>query len=137
MTNEISEEAKKALADVCRRKAIDRLQRDGCCSMNAVQRRVLALAAERNIPPAEYAKLMYKRVSTSHAMAFAEKHKISLDWLLCGDLKGRLRMAAIAPPVLDPWYEAGLLLKKLGDQKLLPAAVECMRLILERRGTAS
>ncbi len=101
MTNEISEEAKKALADVCRRKAIDRLQRDGCCSMNAVRRRVLALAAERNIPPAEYAKLMYKRVSTRHAMAFAEKHKISLDWLLCGDLKGLQRMtqeAKAEPP---------------------------------------
>jgi len=92
MTKEISEEAKKAIADLGRRKAIDRLQRDGCCSMDAVRRRVLALAAERNIPPAEYAKLMYKRVSTPHALAFSEKHKVSLDWLLYGDLKGLHRM---------------------------------------------
>jgi hypothetical protein len=92
MNQDISEEAKKALADVNRRKAIDRLQRDGCESMDMVRRRVLAIAGERNLPPAEYAKLMYKRVSTRHAMAFAEKHKISLDWLLCGDLHGLARM---------------------------------------------
>jgi hypothetical protein len=35
---------------------------------------------------------------------------------------------------LDPWFEAGLLLKKLNDRKLLPAGVECMRLLLERHG---
>jgi hypothetical protein len=99
--NEISEEAKQALADVRRRKAIKRLQHDGCCSTNAVQRRVLKIAAERNIPPAEYAKLMYKRVGTRHTMAFAEKHKISLDGLICGDLKGVQRMtqeARAEPP---------------------------------------
>ena len=96
MTNEISEEAKKALADLSRRKAIDRLRRDGCCSMDAVRRRVLALAAEWNIPPAEYAKLMYKRISTTHAVTFCEKHKINMDWLLCGDLKGLQRMTCEA-----------------------------------------
>jgi hypothetical protein len=33
-------------------------------------------------------------------LAFAEKHKISLDWLLCGDLKGLQRMmqAKAEPP---------------------------------------
>jgi hypothetical protein len=101
MTNEISEEAKKALADVRRRKAIDRLQRDGCCSIDAVRRRVQAIAAERNIPPAEYAKLTHKRVSTRAAVAFCDKHKISLDWLLYGDLKGLQRMtqeAKAEPP---------------------------------------
>lgn len=92
MTDEISEEAKKALADVKRRKAIDRLRRDGCCSMDAVRRRVRALAEERNIPPADYPKLMHKRIMTAHALAFCEKHKVSLDWLLYGDLKGLQRM---------------------------------------------
>jgi hypothetical protein len=106
MTNEISEEAKKALADVKRRKAIDRLQRDGCCSMDAVRRRVLALAAERNIPPAEYAKLMHKRVSTTNALAFCEKHKVSLDWLLYGDLQGLRRMTQEAKAKLPEMTEA-------------------------------
>jgi hypothetical protein len=101
MDNEISEEAKQALADVKRRKAIDRLQSDGCASMEAVRRRVLAFAQEQNLQPADYAKLMHKRISTAHAMAFSEKYKVSLDWLLYGDLKGLQRMtreAKATPP---------------------------------------
>ena len=101
MTNEINEEAKKALANVARRKAADRLDRDGAHSMDAIRRRVRAIAHERNLQPAEYAKLMYKRISSTHAVAFCEKHKVSLDWLLCGDLKGLQRMtqeAKAEPP---------------------------------------
>jgi hypothetical protein len=97
MTNEISEEAKRSLADVARRKAADRLRRDGAHSMDAVRRRVRAIAEERKLPPAEYAKLMYKRISTGHAVAFCEKHRISMDWLLCGDLQGLLRTAQGCP----------------------------------------
>ena len=69
MNNQISEEAKRALADVSRRKAIDRLQRNGCCSMDAVWRRIRAIVGERNLQPADIAKLMHKRISTTHAMA--------------------------------------------------------------------
>jgi hypothetical protein len=43
-------------------KAKQRLLRDGSDSDTAFQRRVLALAAERNLRPADYAKLMHKRV---------------------------------------------------------------------------
>jgi hypothetical protein len=43
----------------------------------------------------------------------------------------------VLPVRSDPWFEVGQFLRKLGDQKLLPAAVECMRLLLERHGTAS
>jgi hypothetical protein len=96
MNNEISQEAKRAIADLARRKAADRLNRDGAHSMDAIRRRVRALAQERNLQPAEFAKLMYKRISTTHAMAFCEKHKISMDWLLCGDLKGLQRMTCEA-----------------------------------------
>jgi hypothetical protein len=92
MNDEISQEAKQALADNARRKAIDRLQRDGACSAAALQRRVRALAQERNIPPADFHKLMYKRPSTEAVMVFCKKHKVSFDWLLCGDLKGLQRM---------------------------------------------
>ena len=92
MNNEISEEAKRALADLPRRKALQRLERDGATSRPAMQRRILALAAERSIPPADFHKLMYKRPSTGAVMVFCKKHKVSFDWLLCGDLKGLQRM---------------------------------------------
>ena len=91
MTNEISEEAKRAIADIARRKAADRLKRDGAYSLDAIRRRVRAIAQERNLQPADIAKMMHKRTSTPHAMAFCEKHKISMDWLLCGDLQGLRR----------------------------------------------
>jgi hypothetical protein len=101
MNNEISDKAKIALADAARRRAADRLDRDGAHSTDAIRRRVLTIAQERDLQPAEYAKLMHKRISTRHAMAFAEKRKISLDWLPCGDLKGLQRMtqeAKATPP---------------------------------------
>jgi hypothetical protein len=50
-----------------------------------------------------------RRIPTFHLCQFAEKRHVSVEWLIAGDLKGRLRMARneIAPqqPVLDPWYE--------------------------------
>jgi hypothetical protein len=92
MNNEISEEAKRTLADLPRRKALQRLERDGATSRPAMQRRILALAAERSIPPADFHKLMYKRPSTQAVIDFCKKHKVSVDWLLCGDLKGLRRM---------------------------------------------
>jgi len=57
-----------------------------------MRRRLLALVTERNLPPADYAKLMHKRISDSAALAFCEKHKVSIDWLMCGDLQGLSRM---------------------------------------------
>jgi hypothetical protein len=87
MNNEISEEA-----NLPRRKALQRLERDGAQSRPAMQRRVRALAAERSIPTADFHKLMYKRPSTQAVMDFCKKHKVSADWLLCGDLKGLARM---------------------------------------------
>jgi hypothetical protein len=92
MNNDISEEAKRAIADDARRRAADRLDRDGRRSTDAVRRRVLALAAERNLAPAEFAKLLHKRISASAAVDFGDKHKVSLDWLLSGDLQGLQRM---------------------------------------------
>jgi hypothetical protein len=79
MTNEISEEAKRAIAENRRRKAFDRLERDGAHSTAALQRRVRALAQERNIPAADFHKRMYKRPSTSDVMVFCKKHKVSHD----------------------------------------------------------
>jgi hypothetical protein len=92
MSNEISEEAKKSVADNARRKAFDRLERDGAHSTAAMQRRVRALAHERNIPPADYAKLMYKRPNIQDIGAFCEKHNVSYDWILGGVLAGLQQM---------------------------------------------
>ena len=89
---EISQEAKTALANAAMRKAADRLKRDGAHSLDAIRRRVRAIAQERNLQPTDIAKLMHKRISTPNALAFCDKHKVSLDWLLCGDLKGLRRM---------------------------------------------
>jgi hypothetical protein len=91
-TTDISEQAKQALANVAQRKASDRLRRDGCNTDAAMKRRVLALAAERNLPPADYAKLMHKRVTDRSIHDFCRKHDVSVDWLMYGDLKGLQRM---------------------------------------------
>jgi hypothetical protein len=87
-----SEEAKKSPADAARQAAFHRLERDGAHSTAAIQRRVRVLAQERNIPPADIHKLMYKRPSTHSVMIFCQKYKVSYDWLLCGDLWGLARM---------------------------------------------
>jgi len=91
MNNEISKEAKKSLADAARQRAFRRLERDGAHSTAALQRRVRALAEERNIPAADIHKLMYKRPSTPDVMVFCEKYNVNFDWLLCGDLLGLRR----------------------------------------------
>jgi hypothetical protein len=89
MNMEISEEAK---ANVAGRKARARLVRDGANSNAAMRRRLLALAPERNLPPAEYAKLLHKRIMMKSIHEFCSKHNVSLDWLMDGDLKGLHRM---------------------------------------------
>jgi hypothetical protein len=88
MNMDISEEAKIALANRAQVKARARLVRDGCCTDAAMRRRLLALAAERNLPPAEHAKLMHKRIMMKSIQEFCRKHNVSLDWLMDGDLKG-------------------------------------------------
>jgi hypothetical protein len=120
--------------------ALKRLSKDGASSNAAVRRRIALIAAERKLDPSETRALMKGRCLTlRHLGQFAEKHRVNLDWLIGGNLKGLLDTARGRPsrpqePILDPWYEVGLLLRKLGDQNLLPAAVECMRLVLERQG---
>ncbi len=137
MNNEISEEAKKSLADAARQKAFRRLERDGAHSTAALQRRVRALAQERNIPPADFHKLMYKRPSTPDVMVFCEKYNVNFDWLLCGDLKGlhcmmheyKLRGAAQTPIADRLIQKCRNLSPEL--QKIVEAAVD--RLLVERK----
>jgi hypothetical protein len=135
MNNEISEEAKRALADVARRKAFDRLERDGAHSTAALQRRVRAFAQERNIPPADFAKLMYKRINTRDMMVFCEKHKVSYDWLLCGDLQGLRRMTqeAKAPPeMIEAQRKEVARLFLALSPRMQTVAIGCMRELMTR-----
>src|ERR1700682_2846883 len=136
MTNEISEEAKRAIANAARRKAANRLNRDGAYSMDAIRRRVRAIAQERNLQPADIAKLMHKRISTTHAMAFCEKHKISMDWLLCGDLQGLHRMtkeAKAEPPEMTEAQRKEVTQLFLAlSPRMQAAALECMRELMTR-----
>ena len=92
MSTDISEEAKQAIAHGQLIRARNRLRRDGCSSNDAFRRRVLLLAAERDFPPAEYAKLLRKQRTMKPLQAFCEKHHVSLDWLMDGSLQGLQRM---------------------------------------------
>jgi hypothetical protein len=114
--------------------------RGAASSKQAIRTRIALIAAERGLPESE--TKWAGRLGTLDAMRFAKKHRVNMDWLLCGDLKGLLETMRGCPsrpqrPVLDPWFEAGSLLRKLNEQKLLADAVECMRLLIERHGDAS
>ncbi len=73
-------------------KARARLVHDGAGLNAAMRRRLQALVTERNLPPAEYAKLLHKRIMMESIDEFSSKHNVSLDWLMYGDLKGLQRM---------------------------------------------
>jgi hypothetical protein len=103
---EISQEAQASIAKLNQRKARERLHRDGANSSDALRRRVRAFAEERNLQPADIAKLMYKRINTRDVMAFCENHKVSFDWLLCGDLRGLHRMTQEAKATPQEMTEA-------------------------------
>jgi hypothetical protein len=137
MSNEISEEAKQAIIDASTRKARERLTRDGATSDDALRRRVRAIAEERNIPPADYAKLLHKRITTGAVMAFGKKHKISFDWLLAGDLKGLRRMtqeakAAAAQEMPEAPRKEVMRLFSALPPRMQTIALGCMEELLAR-----
>ena len=140
MKDEISQEAKTAAA-VREQRATERLRQAGAYSTPAVQRRIQAFAIERGIPPAEYAKLLHKRISTAAFMAFCKKHNVSADWLLCGDLKGLQRMTNEAKATPETTRRAQeqefrrLMLQLKPDQ--LPALIEILRRQFDNGGDAA
>jgi len=88
--------------------------RDGASTHRAIRTRIRLLAAERGLTQSDIHAAL--TVNTYDIMHFAKRHRVSLDWLICGDLKGLLRTVKGCPsrpqqPVLDPWYESGLLLE--------------------------
>jgi hypothetical protein len=71
-----------------------------------VRARISLIATERDLPKAETAKVM-SYLRTRDVIAFIVRHRISADWLLCGDLKGLLETVRGCPsrpqqPVLSP-----------------------------------
>ena len=86
--------------------AIRRLSEDGASSNAAIRKRIAHIAAERGLPESETSKVM-GRLLTRDVMHFAKKHRVNLDWLIAGDLKGLLETARGCPsrprqPVLTP-----------------------------------
>jgi hypothetical protein len=73
---------------------IERLNAAGASSKAAIRQRIALIAAERNLDPSEISTLMKGRwLPTFDLCQFAKRHRLSFDWLLGGDLKGRLKMA--------------------------------------------
>jgi hypothetical protein len=75
-----------------RKTPLGRLSTDGAFSRQNIRRRLQWLAHERQIPPGELPEV--KRTFTEELRDFVEKHNVSCDWLLIGDLKGLQRMVA-------------------------------------------
>jgi hypothetical protein len=73
-----------------RKTPLGRLHTDGSCKPENVRRRLQWLAHERQIPEKDLPKVQC--CPTDELLDFAEKHHLSLDWLLGGDLKGLHRM---------------------------------------------
>jgi hypothetical protein len=76
-----------------RNSAFGRLQEDGASSKDNIRRRILLIAAERGLSHAEI-----KPALTCHTLkvvTFMERHHISADWLLTGDLQGLAAQAKV------------------------------------------
>jgi hypothetical protein len=56
-----------------------------------LRNRLKLVAAERGVPDADMKWL--GRLRHEYLVAFVQTHGLSWDWVLCGDLKGRLRQA--------------------------------------------
>jgi hypothetical protein len=106
-----------------------RLTEDGASTNAAMRRRIQLIAHERRLQPSEVAKALTCR--TFAVVQFAERHRISCDWLIFGDLKGLLRTAQARerPPVDEERRLIAQLLQKL-DPRLLPAALQGIRQVV-------
>jgi hypothetical protein len=62
---------------------------EGRSSKRAIRIRIKMIAHERGLSDVEVSRAM--NCCTSAVVEFADKHNLSLDWLILGDLKGLLR----------------------------------------------
>jgi hypothetical protein len=78
---------------------MERLTEDGASSKAAIRKRIALIAAERKLDPSETEDLMKGRwLRTFHLRQFAKKHHLSVDWLICGELKAYPRGAVAREP---------------------------------------
>lgn len=79
--------------------ACDRLTKDGAFSNAAIRRRIAWFAAERKLDPSETEALLKGRGVVPHYQLsqFVEKHKVSVSWLIGGELKGLLETVRGCP----------------------------------------
>jgi len=96
MKCEISEEAKKSFANVAKVRCMRRLSRDGCSKSDAVRRRLNYIAAERKIDQAEITKITARRLRLDDLSGFAQRHGLSMEWLMFGDIAKHPRSEADA-----------------------------------------
>ena len=79
---------------------------------------------------------MFKRINTHDVMMFCEKHKVSYDWLLCGDLRGLQRMAqefkATPQEVPEAQRKEVIQLFSALSPRLQTVALGCMQELLAR-----
>jgi hypothetical protein len=57
----------------------------------AMRTRIRLVASERGLPESEIRPVI-SRLAHEEVARFVTKHRLSYDWLLCGDLQGLLRM---------------------------------------------
>jgi hypothetical protein len=82
----------------------DRLEAEGAYTTAAIERRLRAIAVERNIPADELPQALrnVRRYATPDMNIFMQRYGISCDWLFLGDLKA---LRAMAKPQPEPTAE--------------------------------
>jgi hypothetical protein len=108
-----------------------RLQADGASKSGQMNRRVLWLAWEWQLPRCP----KIGRTMTPGLVDYCKTHGVSMDWLLCGDLKGLHRMMMKRKGRYVPPDQHERLMRKVGrlspqDQDILRKTVD--RLLAER-----
>ncbi len=86
------EQANQALLNIVKRKARERLTRDGSASREAIHRRIRSIAKERDIPADVVARLLKGKIIKPRMVIFSTDYGLSLDWLLYRSLEGLRRM---------------------------------------------
>jgi len=68
---------------------------------NAIRARISLIATERGLPKSETKKAM-GRLLTRDVMRFAKKHRVNMDWLICGGAHTPLlSYTSVDDPVAD------------------------------------
>lgn len=104
----------RVTAEQSRKKACQRLARDGNDAEKNIRRRLQVTARERLIPDAEISRALRGQNLASFCLA----HGISMDWVMWGDLKGLFRTvqdARITSPEMEQAQasEVAMLFKRL------------------------